>query len=267
MTHRIHRTRIAHWKISNKLKTSLRRAVRALILTIHVAKGLGIISLYFPHCKHSARNQQVLTWSQKLIQIFGLDLQIHGEKPDASRPALIIANHVSWMDIFALNSVSTARFVAKSEVSKWPIIGRFCKATGTIFIERNNKKDTARTNQAMTTALSTGDHIALFPEGTSSDGHVVLPFRSPLMQPALDCQVLIHPVYLQYLDEKGHITNVAAYCDEISFGKSLWALLGNEGTSISLHYLPAIQVEKKSDRRVIARQIEEEIRAKHNSVR
>ncbi len=252
--------------LPTNLGADCRRLVRFIRLSMHIATGLGIIALHFPHCSGHKRRRHIKNWSQKLVRIFGIRVEIHGELPDPSKSALILANHISWLDVFALNSAFTASFVAKSEVSAWPIIGRLCRGTGTLFINRDNKRDTARINEAIKTALIQGDHIAVFPEGTSTDGQHIRPFRSSLLQPAMECRALLQPACIQYLDDHGKRTNAAAYCDDISLGESVWKLLGHEGLVIRVHYLPPIHASQSMNRRDAAQAIEASIRTLHGSI-
>lgn len=179
---------------------------------------------------------------------------------------MLLANHISWFDIFALNSVSTARFVAKSEVARWPAIGRLCKGTGTLFIDRESRRDTVRMNKEISSAIAAGHQVAVFPEGTTSDGRSLNPFRSSLLQPAIDCRAAIQPVYLRYVDSNGLPSTTTAYFDDISFGASLWRILGGKGITAELHYLSPVVITELDDRHNITRQIELSIRTKHESL-
>lgn len=246
-----------------KVANGIRRCQRMIRIAAHLSSGLGTVSLLFPRYGQMQRNRQVNRWSYRLTRILGLHIKVCGTPPKATQQALILANHISWVDIFALNAISTARFVAKSEVGSWPLIGRLCKGTGTLFIERSNKRDTARLNHEIIAALQAGQNIAVFPEGTSSDGTSLHPFRSSLLQPAIACQTTIQPVYLRYLDATGNPSRAAAYCDDISFGASMWKLLASKGITVELHYLEPMTVACTDDRRELTKQIEAQIRGKH----
>lgn len=245
-----------------KFVTSIRRSLRILRIAAHVICGLCTVTLRFPRYDQAQRDLRISRWSSQLTEMLGLRVKIHGIPPKSGQRTLILANHISWVDIVALNAISTARFVAKSEVGHWPLIGRLCRGTGTLFIERNNKRDTARLNHEIVAALEAGQNIAVFPEGTSSDGSALRPFRSSLLQPAIDCQTTIQPVYLRYVDAYGSFCCAAAYCDDISFGASMWKLLAEKGITAELHYLEPISVSGSDDRRALANDIQTHIRAK-----
>lgn len=247
-----------------KVATAFRRSYRLTRLVTHIGAGLSIVSLLFPRYDVSQREQRIRLWSIQLNRLLGIEVRIYGQPPCPGEQTLLLSNHVSWFDVFAINSVSTARFVAKSEVRNWPLIGRLCEGTGTLFIERENKRDAIRANHEIRTALQTGHKVAIFPEGTTSDGMSLKPFRSSLLQPAIDCQSPIQPIYLRYVDAQGRPSTAAAYIDDISFGASLWKLLGTKNLSIELHYLPALPAAEHTDRQGLSRQLEACIRAQHS---
>lgn len=245
-----------------KVATGIRRCQRMIRIAAHVSSGLCTVSLRFPRYGQTQRDQRINRWSYRLTEMLGLHVKVCGIPPESGQRTLILANHISWVDIFALNAVSTARFVAKSEVGSWPLIGRLCRGTGTLFIERGNKRDTVRLNHEIVAALEADQNIAVFPEGTSSDGTSLRPFRSSLLQPAIVCQTIIQPVYLRYVDASGGLSRTAAYCDDISFGTSMWNLLAGKDITVELHYLEPISATSSDDRRELTNSIEARIRAK-----
>ncbi len=246
-----------------KVANGIRRCQRMIRLAAHLSSGLGVVSLLFPRYSERQRNQRINQWSYQLTRMLGLRIKICGIPPPSEQQTLILANHISWVDIFALNSVSTARFVAKAEVGRWPLIGQLCKGTGTLFIERGNKRSTVHINHEIIAGLEAGQRIAVFPEGTTSDGSSLKPFRSSLLQPAIECQTTIQPVYLRYVDATGNASSAAAYCDDISFGASMWKLLGSKDITVELHYLESMAVTHADDRRELSKRIESRLREKH----
>ncbi len=249
------------------IATPLCRGLRFAGLVAHVSAGLGIIALSFPRYTAARRRHRIQKWSSQLSSLLGIHVIVHGQPPKNDSAALLLANHVSWFDIFALNSVSTARFVAKSDVKSWPVIGRLCQGTGTLFIEREKKQDTLRANLEIASCLRDGHLVAVFPEGTTSDGLGLKPFRSSLLQPAVDSRSEIRPVYLRYLDADGQPSTLAAYHDNTSFGGSLWKLLGARGLVVELHYLPPVAPDGSKNRRTLTQQIEREMRALQESLK
>ena len=116
---------------------------------------------------------------------------------------LVVANHVSWLDIFALHAVGPVRFIAKAEIERWPVLGGLVRGVGTLFIERARRHDTHRVNQEIARALAAGDIVAVFPEGTTTDGTALLPFKGSLLQPIIDAQGHVQPVAIRYRDADG----------------------------------------------------------------
>ncbi|UXY16585.1 1-acyl-sn-glycerol-3-phosphate acyltransferase [Chitiniphilus purpureus] len=178
---------------------------------------------------------------------------------------LLLANHISWLDIFVLNSATVSRFVAKAEIKHWPMLGRLCSAAGTLFIERERKRDTARVGGVMLAALREGHCVAIFPEGTTSDGRCILPFRSSLLQAAIDSHATIQPIYLRYIDQQGNWNDAPAYINQMTLTESLWRLLGTRGLVAEINFLAPFVVQDM-DRREVTRYAEERIKTAHDAL-
>jgi 1-acyl-sn-glycerol-3-phosphate acyltransferase len=134
---------------------------------------------------------------------------------------LLVSNHISWLDIYAINAVSPAAFVGKAEIRSWPVIGWLSARTGTVFMERGSTSAARRTNEALASHLRSDWVVAAFPEGTTGDGMTLLPFRSALLQAAIDAKSVIQPIALSYLDASGRRTPLAAYCGATTLWQSL----------------------------------------------
>ena len=201
----------------------LRRGTRIIRFALHLARGMLIEALFFPLQSEERRKREVERWSRQLLDMLAVRLCVSGAPADRAQPLMLVANHVSWLDIFAINAVVPARFVAKSEVRRWPLVGWLCARAGTIFIERARRHDTARINHAIGRALAAGDVFAVFPEGTTTDGSAVLKFHASLLEPALEAGAAVQPVALCYECNDGTLCTEAAYDGD----KSLWdALMG-----------------------------------------
>lgn len=200
-----------------------RRGVRITRVALHLLHGMLTIAFVFPFFTPRRRNVSIRRWSQQFLRIVGVRLHVHGDppRPSAGRPAMLVANHVSWLDIVVINSVLPVRFVAKSEIRRWPVIGWLSARTGTLFIERARRRDTARITRLVSDALLAGDVCAVFPEGTTTDGARVLPFHSSLLQPAQIANAVVHPVALRFERADGTLCTEAAYDGD----KSLWDTL------------------------------------------
>ena len=201
---------------------SIKRWTRITRFALHLARGSFITAFLFPLQSSERRKREVEHWSLQLLDILNIRLFLHGMPPTyGGRPLMIVSNHVSWLDIFAINSVVPARFVAKAEVRAWPLVGWLCARAGTLFIERSRRQDTARINQAVTSALTRGHVFAVFPEGTTTDGSTVLKFHASLLEPAREAEAIVQPVAIRYERSDGTLCTEAAY----DGGKTIWESL------------------------------------------
>ena len=201
----------------------------------------------------------VRRWCRRLLELMNVDARVHGAIDAHGGNVLLVANHISWLDIFVLNAHRPARFIAKSELAGWPLVGRLIRDTGTIFIERARRSDTHRVNRRAAEALAAGDVIVVFPEGTTSDGSEVLRFHGSLLQPIVDAQGHVLPVAIRYHDGEGLRTNVAEYVGEQSFAQSFWRVCGARRLCVDLVAAPALPA-RTMHRRELARSAEEAIR-------
>ncbi len=138
-----------------------------------------------------------------LVARFNIDVVTRGEPPASNERLLWVSNHVSWLDTYVLHTISGARFVAKDEVAAWPIIGTAARRFGTFFHRRGCFRDAWRMSREVGRALAQGYPAAVFPEGTTTDGEVLLPFRNAFFQAAIDAAVPVQPVAIRYLGRDG----------------------------------------------------------------
>lgn len=215
------------------------RAYRLLRVVIHLLYAALVAALVYPCVGPAARGRRLQQWSAGLLQVLAVRLRVSGTPP-AGGAVLVVGNHVSWLDIFAINAVHPARFVAKAEVRRWPFIGWLCARGGTLFIDRARRHHTRDINALMAKAMQSGEAFAVFPEGTTTPGDVVLPFHASLLQPALDCAALIYPVALRYSRVDGSLCSEADYAGEKSLVQSLAQLVTQQRVDLDLHFLPAM---------------------------
>lgn len=198
------------------------RAAWRLALTAgHIILGLALSAGVVPLLAQSRRDALRQWWSRTLLRALGVRLVHEGEAIPAG--ALLVANHVSWLDVFAINAVSPATFVCKAEVRNWPAIGWLVARNGTLFLDRGSRAAAVAMNRELASALRAGTTVALFPEGTSSDGAAVLPFHAALFQPAIDTRAVVVPVCVAHMSG-GARSAAPAYCDDVGFGESLVAI-------------------------------------------
>jgi len=235
----------------------LRAAWRLLRTVLHGLHGLMVVLLRFPALDAAGRQARVQWWSIKTLRLLGLRMDLHGSfRPGAK---LIVANHVSWIDIMAIHSICPeARFVSKADVQRWPLMGRLVSAGGTLYIERERRRDAMRVVHEMAAALQAGDTVAVFPEGTTGDGHTMLPFHANLLQAAIATQTPIQPVAIRFSDAADAVSKAADFSGTITIAQSLWRLACGEGVVARLVVLPACATAH-ADRRALAESLRAQI--------
>lgn len=203
-------------------------------VALHLLGGLLCVSLVFPLLPRGVRQRIKQLWSRHLLFFLGIELEVRGSVIDG---ALLVANHISWVDIFVINTARPTAFVAKSEVRDWPLIGYLAAKTETIFIERGRSREALHVAHRMAELLAAGRDVAVFPEGTTSDGSEVLPFHAALLQPAISVDAPVQPLALLYRNGDGSRATAPAYVGETSFSECLAAILATPGLRATLHCL------------------------------
>ena len=244
------------------MRQTLRRVVGMGRVVTHLTRGAATMALVFPFIDEDARRRITKRWSDGVLDIFGLTLEIDGEPHlrGDGEPVLIVGNHISWVDIYAYLSVADFRFIAKSEVRSWPLIGWFARNIGTIFVERDRPRDAVRVGRELRDALEAGHAVCLFPEGTTTDGSVVLPFSSVLVSAAVDKGAPVQPVSIAYRRADGAPCTRTAFTGDATLVGSIWELAGGGRSVVRLSFLDPIPTTGV-DRRALARQAEDAVRA------
>jgi 1-acyl-sn-glycerol-3-phosphate acyltransferase len=242
-------------KRSPGLPVSLFRGGR---LTLHFFYA-ALLAIYYPHLNQTKRRRILKNWSRQLLDILNIGIRTEGQWPVRGEGGyLVVANHVSWLDVFVLNTIYPSRFIAKAEVRNWPLIGWLCKRGNTIFIERAMRQDAASVNLRVSTLLQQGICVGLFPEGTTTDGKQVGHFHSALIQPAIDAGAMLCPIALRYQDEGGKQSNAAVFTGEVTLSQSIWRILRSPRFDALLAFTPALATAG-GNRRVLARAAQEAI--------
>ena len=224
-----------------------------------VARGLWLAGLVMPRRDAAGRRAIVQRWSGQLLQRLGVAVRVSG----AAHPGAVLmaANHVSWLDIPALHaSAPQARFVSKSAIAHWPLVGRLARAGGTLFIERERKRDAMRVVHEVAAALRQGDAVAVFPEGTTGDGHGVLPFHANLLQAAITTATSVQPVVLRYSEPGQPVSTAAQYVGDTTLVESLMKVCRARGLVVEVRFLP-VEPAGQLDRRALAQRLHERISA------
>ncbi len=215
--------------------------VRFSRFALHVVSGALTILFLFPWLEADERERRVQRWALGLLAVLRVRTVIRGRPPTVrGQGALIVANHVSWLDIHLIHGILPARFISKAEVRGWPVIGWMAESAGTLFLERSRKSDAARMNTLMAGHLRDGDCLALFPEGTTTDGSHLRPFYPSLFQPAVEAGALVWPALIRYLNADATPNPEAAYYGDMSLGTSLGKILRQPEIVAEITFLPAI---------------------------
>lgn len=172
-----------------------------------------------------ARGELVCSSAAALLASLRVRVVARGEVPPANVPVLIVANHVSWLDGYVINSLNPARFVAKSEVRDWPVIGTVAARFGTFFLRRGSFRDAARTVAKLSAVLRGGYPVAAFPEGTTGCGDDVGRFFPAMFQAAVNSQAMVQPIAVRYLSADGKPSRRAAFVGDMSIWDSVRLLL------------------------------------------
>ncbi len=235
------------------------RAVLKLLRGVwHVVVGWFTIYFRFPQLSQQQRDARVQVWAMQLLRIWGIDLEVRG-KPVTLGPALLVCNHISWLDILVIHATRHCRFVSKSELRDWPVLGTLATGGGTLYIERAQRKDAMRMVKDMAKSLREGDVLAVFPEGTTGDGIGMLPFHANLIQSAIEAEAPIQPLALQFVDAKtNEISMAARYIDDDTLLDSVWSTLNARGLKAVVNF-GELQQSQERDRRTWAHDLREEV--------
>ena len=222
-------------------------------MALHLLAAAAILKVVFPRAGPGRRRALVGWWSAKLLRIVDVNTRVVGEPPaEGERAAMIAANHISWLDIFAISSVRPTRFIAKSEIRDWPLAGWVVERAGTLFVRRDRRRDTARINDLVHAALAEGDRVGLFPEGTTTYGDRLLRFHSSLFEPAVANCAHVHPCAIRYEHVDGTPCRAIAYVGELSFMQSLGLVIRQRGVTVRLEFAPAVETAGRARREVAA---------------
>jgi 1-acyl-sn-glycerol-3-phosphate acyltransferase len=240
--------------------------VKVLRCTGHMLSGMWTIRRHFGSATQPQRAQHVQQWAQDFLKILEVQLHTSGT-PQSQGPLLVVANHISWLDILVMLAVQPVSFVSKSEIKSWPLIGWLATHAGTLYIERASRRDAMRVVHHIADALKpaapghAAQMIAVFPEGTTSDGLVVLPFHGNLIQAAISVHAPIQAVALRYIDATtGALNLTPAYVDDDTLVSSVWRLLSSAPVVATVRFAEP-EVANGRDRRAWAQHLQQVVQA------
>ena len=213
-----------------------------LALFVHVVVGLAICAVRFPFIDSWQRGRYIRWFSRRILRLCGVRLRLPAHL-EAAFPheghfkrepaALVVANHISWLDIFVLNSLYPCRFVSKIEVRAWPVIGWLTQRVGTIYIARSKRTDVKRIFAGLVAHLKAGERVAFFPEGRTSYQGELGQFHANLFEAAVEAQVPVHAYAILYLRETGEYHPAVEFVGDIGPLASLKAVLSADGPIVA----------------------------------
>ncbi len=234
---------------------ALRAAWRLWRMLGHILKGMAIVALRFPALSPDQQHARVQAWSMELLAKAGISLRLQGQPPVAG-PVMLVANHISWLDIPVMHAARHCRFVSKSDVKAWPLIGGLATAAGTLYIERASRRDALRMVRTMQESLERGEVLAVFPEGTTGDGREILPFHANLIQAAIAANAPVQPVGLRFVDRTtGELSFAPSYIGDETLVGSIWRTLSAPAIEAVVHYGEA-ELPAGRDRRVFTQDLQ-----------
>ena len=241
------------------MTTRLRALARLVAALVHVVHGILIVLLRFRAYDAARRVERIEWWARKTLRLMGISLRVEGRP--AAGGALMVANHISWLDITALHAVCPqVRFVSKADVKHWPLLSRLADAANTLYLERERKRDALRVVHQMAGALQSGDLIAVFPEGTTSDGRGLLPFHANLLQAAIVTCAPVQPIALRFSDRQHPISPAVEFVGSTTLVQSVWRVACGDGLTAHISLL-APRASANVERRALAELLRADIAA------
>jgi 1-acyl-sn-glycerol-3-phosphate acyltransferase len=203
---------------------------------------------------HTDRALWLHRWCAFLLRQLSVDLCVHGSMPSSG---LLVSNHLSYLDILVFSALSPCAFVSKKEVRSWPIFGLFATIAGTIFVDRSRPQLARRSVEEMQQTLAAGVSVVLFPEGTSTHGETVLPFKPALFESAVETQHPITAAYLSYSIHRGDAAEIVCYWGEMTFFPHLLRLMAEPRVEVGIRF--AGSATAFDDRKLAATTLREEV--------
>jgi 1-acyl-sn-glycerol-3-phosphate acyltransferase len=214
---------------------SLTAFVRLLRVVLHLLVGAWTIQRTFPKLSEAQKNKRIQAWALALLAQLAIKLIVKGAQQPG--PVLLASNHISWLDIVVIHATGHCRFVSKADVQRWPVVGMLATGAGTLYIERESRRDALRVVHHMAERLQAGDVLAVFPEGTTGDGSTVLPFHANLLQAAIAAQTPVQPLALHFVDGATNATSFdPCYIGDDTLLQSVWRTLRSQNLLAVVHY-------------------------------
>jgi 1-acyl-sn-glycerol-3-phosphate acyltransferase len=223
--------------------------IKYLQLIHAFARAFFILWVKFPHYTREQKLYAIQHWSGQTLQARGVNVRLRSKTTSNTTTRLLVANHVSWLDVLVIQSLQPSVFIAKKEVGNWPVVGAIAKACGVVFVDRGSPSSAKRMVDDVSNALHHGYRVAGFPEGTSSEGHGVSLFHANIFEAAIHRQVDVQPIALRYVDiDTGALSTTAAFVGEMQFLESLHRIMSSQVITVDVQLGDAISPEGHSRR-------------------
>ncbi len=211
-----------------------------LALLLELSRSSLVLWLKFPRLQPEQKLKEIQRWANNVLRILQVEVLIEGARP-APRASLVVANHVSWLDILVLQSQLPGVFVAKAEVRRWPVIGTMAQRCSTIFVERRSRSSARDMVEGALKAFDQGYAVIAFPEGTSTDGKGLNAFHTNVFEGAISAQTAVLPVAIRYMDKQtGLPCQAAPFTGQMSLAFSLRKVMAKSTIQVRMHMGDAI---------------------------
>jgi 1-acyl-sn-glycerol-3-phosphate acyltransferase len=221
----------------------------------------------FPKAGSAEKKRLLRYYSVRLLKMAGVDFYLEGEVcgPKPGETGLtVVSNHVSWMDIFALDAACPSRFIAKADIAQWPIFGKIAVQIGTLFVDRSRRSAIVKINEKVTESLQNGGEVALFAEGTTTCGNELLPLKANFLAPAAKLNSRVQPMVIVYRS-RGIPSKRMAFAGDTTLLGSLWNVVTAEKATVTVYALTPIE-SAELDRHQLTKRCEEAMRSKLREV-
>jgi 1-acyl-sn-glycerol-3-phosphate acyltransferase len=232
----------------------VRYAVRVPLFLLHLVIGLPLtlvminpLTARWQVAGERVDHRAIRWWSRTLMRIFGFRVRRFGTPLRGA--GLFVANHVSWMDIELMHAERVVGFVAKSEISRWPLIGWLARRAGTIYHRRGSNESLTGVLHLMVERLQSGQAVGVFPEGGTTAGDTVRTFHARIFQAAVTADAPVQPVALRY-GEGGSAQTIIAFGPAENFLQNFLRVLGEPGRVAEVHFLEPMQPGPDGRRRL-----------------
>jgi 1-acyl-sn-glycerol-3-phosphate acyltransferase len=216
---------------------------RLMRILMHLVLGMTICLLAFPWLGTQARYGHIRRWSRTLLGICNTRVEVAPGSVAALPHAMVVANHVSWLDIFVIHSLHPCHFVAKAEIRGWPMLGWLAEMAGTIFIARGNRRELRHLFTGLVDKLRAGERVAFFPEGTTAAQGNLLPFHPNLFEAAIDAKVPVQALAVSYVDAGGNPHPAVDFIGDMTFAASLMLILNGPRVQARLAFLAPLETQ------------------------